>query len=67
MTVTGGHQVSFELWQSYGRRGLPKLTDLALRLLSLDCSTGACERSWSAYSLIHTKIRNRLSIAQLER
>ncbi|MCO5574047.1 hypothetical protein L7F22_027825 [Adiantum nelumboides] len=28
---------------------------------------GACERNWSAYSLIHTKIRNNLSTKQLER
>ncbi|KAI5072733.1 hypothetical protein GOP47_0012839, partial [Adiantum capillus-veneris] len=32
-----------------------------------DCSSGACERNWSAYSLIHTKIRNKLSTKQLER
>ncbi|MCO5600557.1 hypothetical protein L7F22_054671 [Adiantum nelumboides] len=32
-----------------------------------DCSAGACERNWSAYSLIHTKIRNRLSTTQLEK
>ncbi|MCO5594898.1 hypothetical protein L7F22_048933 [Adiantum nelumboides] len=54
-------------WQSYGRQGLPCLTTMALRLLSQDCSAGACERNWSAYSLIHTKIRNRLSTSQLER
>ncbi|MCO5572813.1 hypothetical protein L7F22_026572 [Adiantum nelumboides] len=32
-----------------------------------DCWAGACERNWSAYSLIHTKIRNRLSTSQLEK
>ncbi|KAH7433983.1 hypothetical protein KP509_07G095800 [Ceratopteris richardii] len=32
-----------------------------------DCSSGACEMNWSAYSLIHTKIRNKLSTKQLER
>ncbi|MCO5582612.1 hypothetical protein L7F22_036510 [Adiantum nelumboides] len=32
-----------------------------------DCSAGACERKWSAYSLIHTKIENRLSTSQLEK
>ncbi|MCO5596721.1 hypothetical protein L7F22_050789 [Adiantum nelumboides] len=54
-------------WQSYGRQGLPCLTTMALRLLSQDCSAGACERNWSAYSLIHNKIRNCLSTSQLEK
>ncbi|KAI5079929.1 hypothetical protein GOP47_0005408, partial [Adiantum capillus-veneris] len=47
--------------------GLPNLSRIALRILSQDCSAGACERNWSAYSLIHTKIRNRLSTSQLEK
>ncbi|MCO5607775.1 hypothetical protein L7F22_061976 [Adiantum nelumboides] len=53
-------------WDSfgYGHRSLQKV---AMRLLAQDCSSGACERSWSSYSLIHTKIRNRLSTKQLER
>ncbi|MCO5557297.1 hypothetical protein L7F22_010858 [Adiantum nelumboides] len=54
-------------WQNYGRQGLPQLCKLALRVLSQDCSVGACERNWSAYSLVHTKIRNRLSTTQLEK
>ncbi|KAI5071569.1 hypothetical protein GOP47_0013820 [Adiantum capillus-veneris] len=54
-------------WHSYGRVGLPNLSRIALRILSQDCSAGACERNWSAYSLIHTKIRNRLSTSQLEK
>ena len=36
-------------------------------LLMQDCSAGACERNWSSYSLIHTKIRNRLSTSQFEK
>ncbi|MCO5579118.1 hypothetical protein L7F22_032970 [Adiantum nelumboides] len=54
-------------WQNYGRQGLPQLCKLALRVLSQDCSAGACERNWSAYSLVHTKIMNRLSTSQLEK
>ncbi|MCO5601500.1 hypothetical protein L7F22_055621 [Adiantum nelumboides] len=54
-------------WHSYGRVGLPNLSRIALRILSQDCSAGACERNWSAYSVIHTKIRNRLSTTQLEK
>lgn len=31
------------------------------------CSSGACERNWSSFSLIHTKICYKLSSRQLER
>ncbi|MCO5557339.1 hypothetical protein L7F22_010902 [Adiantum nelumboides] len=40
---------------------------LAIRILSHDCSSGPCERNWSTWALFHTKKRNRLSTAQLER
>ncbi|KAI5084420.1 hypothetical protein GOP47_0000589 [Adiantum capillus-veneris] len=53
-------------WESFGYQ-LPALKRLALRVLDQDCLSGACERNWSAYSLIHTKIRNKLSTKQLER
>ncbi|KAH6555369.1 hypothetical protein KP509_1Z261600 [Ceratopteris richardii] len=39
----------------------------ALKVLSQNCSSGACERNWSAFSLIHTKVRNRLSPHQMEK
>lgn len=53
-------------WMKYGN-DLPKLKKLAIRVLSQDCAAVACERNWSVFSLIHTKRRNRLSTAQLER
>ncbi|KAH7420572.1 hypothetical protein KP509_13G012700 [Ceratopteris richardii] len=53
-------------WESFGFQ-LAYLQKVALRILRQDCSSGACERNWSAYSLIHTKIRNKLSTKQLER
>lgn len=40
---------------------------IAIRVLSQDCSSGPCERNWSTWALFHTKKRNRLSTAQLER
>ncbi|KAH7430584.1 hypothetical protein KP509_08G004800 [Ceratopteris richardii] len=49
-------------WESFGYQ-MPLLQRIAMR----DCSSGACERNWSAYSLIHTKIRNKLSTKQFER
>ena len=53
-------------WESFGYSH-PHLQRVALRLLAQDCSSGACERNWSSFSLIHTKIRNKLSPRQLER
>lgn len=53
-------------WETYGY-ALPTLQKMALRIVAQDCSSGACERNWSSYSLIHTKIRNRLATRQLER
>ncbi|MCO5566898.1 hypothetical protein L7F22_020581 [Adiantum nelumboides] len=53
-------------WESFGFQ-VPTLRKVALRILAQDCSAGACERNWSAYSLVHTKIRNKLSTRQLER
>ncbi|KAH7423929.1 hypothetical protein KP509_12G081500 [Ceratopteris richardii] len=53
-------------WESFGYQ-MPLLQRIAMRVLAQDCSSGACERNWSAYSLIHTKIRNKLSTKQLER
>ncbi|KAH7421733.1 hypothetical protein KP509_13G073300 [Ceratopteris richardii] len=32
-----------------------------------DSSSSPCERNWSSFSLVHTKLRNCLSVAQLER
>lgn len=52
-------------WDSFGY-GHHTLQKVAMRLLAQDCSSGACERNWSSFSLIHTKIRNRLSTKQLE-
>lgn len=53
-------------WEKYGTSA-PTLKRLAIRVLSQDCSSGPCERNWSTWALFHTKKRNRLSTAQLER
>ncbi len=33
---------------------------MAVRVLSMVSSAGACERNWSAYDSVHSKKRNRL-------
>ncbi|MCO5569598.1 hypothetical protein L7F22_023314 [Adiantum nelumboides] len=53
-------------WEKYGN-GVPTLKRLAIRVLSQDCSSGSCERNWSTWALYHTKRRNKLTTAQLER
>ncbi|KAH7437282.1 hypothetical protein KP509_05G064000 [Ceratopteris richardii] len=53
-------------WQNFGF-SFTTLCTYALKVLSQDCSSGACERNWSAFALIHTKVRNRLSPQQMEK
>ncbi|MCO5582056.1 hypothetical protein L7F22_037556 [Adiantum nelumboides] len=53
-------------WEKYGN-GVPTLNRLAIRVLSQNCSSGSCERNWSTWTLYHTKRRNKLTTAQLER
>jgi len=45
----------------------PKLQYLAMRLVSQCCSSSGCERNWSTFALLHTKVRNRLSHKKLNK
>ena len=45
----------------------PTLTKLALRLISQCASSSGCERNWSTFAFIHTKVRNRLSYKKLHK
>ncbi|XP_066347629.1 uncharacterized protein [Miscanthus floridulus] len=46
-------------WLNHGSSA-PNLRKLAARILSLTCSSSACERCWSSYEQVHTKRRNML-------
>lgn len=46
-------------WLNHGTSA-PHLRKLAARILSLTCSSSACERNWSVYEQVHTKRRNKL-------
>ncbi|KAH7438536.1 hypothetical protein KP509_04G019100 [Ceratopteris richardii] len=46
-------------WESFEAR-TPNLQKLALRVLSQGTCASPCERNWSTFSLIHTKLRNKL-------
>lgn len=46
-------------WLNYGTSA-PQLKKLAMKILSLTCSSSACERNWSAFEQVHAKKRSRL-------
>jgi hypothetical protein len=53
-------------WMLFGSSTL-NLTKLALRLVSQCCSSSGCERNWSTFALLHTKVRNHLSHKKLNK
>ncbi|XP_058755022.1 uncharacterized protein LOC131628172 [Vicia villosa] len=54
-----------EWWKRYGAK-TPDLQLLAIKILSLTCSSSGCERNWSAFEHIHSKKRNRLEHQMLQ-
>lgn len=48
------------LWESFGFLA-PELKKLAVKVLSLGCSTSAAERNFRDYAFVHDKKRNRLT------
>jgi hypothetical protein len=45
----------------------PALQKLAIRLVSQCASATGCERNWSTFAFIHTKVRNRLTYENLHK
>ncbi|OAY66445.1 hypothetical protein ACMD2_20747, partial [Ananas comosus] len=43
------------------------LKNIVVRVLSQTTTSSECERNWSTFTLIHTKVRNRLAYARLEK
>ncbi|KAK2429465.1 hypothetical protein QL285_027902 [Trifolium repens] len=54
-----------EWWKRYGAK-TRNLQLLAIKILSLTCSSSGCERNWSAFEHIHSKKRNRLEHQKLQ-
>nr|XP_034582940.1 uncharacterized protein LOC117845960 [Setaria viridis] len=52
-------------WLNHGTN-TPRLRKLAARILSLTCSSSACERNWSTYEQVHTKRRKKLQHARMK-
>ena len=55
-----------EWWLQFGGDA-PHLRKVAVRVLSQTTTSSGCERNWSTFALIHTKVRNRLSYRRLEK
>ncbi|KAL0361974.1 UNVERIFIED_CONTAM: hypothetical protein Sradi_3881900 [Sesamum radiatum] len=53
-------------WYNYGDEA-PNLQKIAVKVLSQTCASSGCERNWSTWSLIHTKLRNRLATENLHK
>ena len=51
-------------WNSYGGQ-CKDLQKLAIRIVSQCNSSSGCERNWSTFALVHTKLRNKLSYDKL--
>ena len=53
-------------WRVFGRTAAPDLAEIAVKLLSQVASSSCCERNWSTFSFIHSKLRNRMSVKLAE-
>uniref|UniRef100_A0A0A9D1Z5 HAT C-terminal dimerisation domain-containing protein n=1 Tax=Arundo donax TaxID=35708 RepID=A0A0A9D1Z5_ARUDO len=53
-------------WTSYGGQ-CKELQKLAKLIVSQCLSSSGCERNWSTFSLIHTKLRNRIGYEKLHK
>ncbi|KAJ0448765.1 putative HAT dimerization domain, ribonuclease H-like superfamily [Helianthus annuus] len=52
-------------WNLFGKE-VPDIQQLAMKVLSLTCSSSGCERNWSTFEQIHSKKRNRLEHKKLQ-
>ncbi|KAL0039371.1 hypothetical protein WJX79_005329 [Trebouxia sp. C0005] len=52
--------LTYQFWAEYGHE-TPALAAVAKRVTSMVSSARACDRNWSAYDFIHSKMRNKLT------
>ncbi|XP_044453134.1 nucleolin-like [Triticum aestivum] len=52
-------------WWTVHGTSTKDLKKMAIRILSLTCSSSACERNWSAFERVHSKKRTRLGQKKL--
>ncbi|KAG6960351.1 hypothetical protein JG688_00009632 [Phytophthora aleatoria] len=60
-------QTGLEYWFQYGRNDFPVLAAIAVKVLSVPTSSAAAEHVWSAYSLLWSKRRNRMTASTMEK
>jgi uncharacterized membrane protein YgcG len=65
-SVPLSHAYAASWWMMFGS-STPALQKLALRLVSQCVSSSGCERNWSTFALLHTKVRNRLTHKKLNK
>lgn len=58
--------IAAKWWGSYGGQ-CPELQRIARRIVSQCISSSGCERSWSTFALVHTKLRNKLGFEKLHK
>ncbi|XP_050295198.1 uncharacterized protein LOC126735293 [Anthonomus grandis grandis] len=46
-------------WESWQKKSV--LHDVAIKLLKIPASSASCERNWSTWGVLHSKLRNRLT------
>jgi len=56
-----------EYWSQFGHLEYPLLAQIALRTYQIPTSSAASERVWKVFSFIHSKRRNRLKSAKVEK
>ncbi|KAK4394451.1 hypothetical protein Sango_1599400 [Sesamum angolense] len=54
-------------WYNYGDEAPNLRKKIAVKVLSQTCASSGCERNWSTWSLIHTKLQNRLATEKLHK
>jgi hypothetical protein len=59
-------RIATQWWAMFGG-DTPSLQGCALRIVSQCCSSSGCEKNWSTFALIHTKVHNRLSYKKLRK
>lgn len=65
-SATNGRMSAAEWWSAYGGEH-KELQMLARRIVSQCLSSSGCERNWSTFALVHTKLRNRLGYEKLHK
>ncbi|XP_008644965.2 uncharacterized protein [Zea mays] len=65
-SATNGRMSAAEWWSAYGGE-YKELQMLARRIVSQCLSSSGCERNWSTFALVHTKLRNRLGYEKLHK